>query len=126
MILAVKPSLSTTGTERGLFQYPYNCGLHRMVDSIARSPVRPSSTFVHLPNSSDNINQSTTRHPVNVTVTLKGWSNDEGLKEVETKFMELETKFKELETKFKELETKFMELEINFKELETKFNELHN
>ena len=50
-------------------QYPYCCGLHRMTDIIARSHVRPSSTYVHLQNSSDNTNQSTTRH-------RKGWSND--------------------------------------------------
>ena len=77
-------------------------------------------------NESDKINRSTTRHPADGAVTWKGWSNDGGLKEVDTKFLELKTKFKELETKFKELETKFMEMETKFKELVTKFKELHN
>ena len=101
-----------------------------MVGSTSNSPARPSSTFAHLPNTSNHSNLLNTRHPVDIAETWKGWNNGGGgnvetkFKEPETKFKELETKFKELETKFEELVTKFKELVTKFKELETKFKEL--
>ena len=73
-----KPSLCTTPTQKGGTQSRSSSGTHRMVGSTANSPARPSSTFNHLPNSSNLLHK--------------------------TKFKELETKFKELETKFIELE----------------------
>ena len=143
--LVVKPSPSTTGTYRGGNQFLYICGPQRMAVSTSSSPICPSITSVHLPNSSPAISPTSLHKPSNLSIPgrtimqrsmqnirppevvagiWEGGCND-GL--METRCKELDTQQRELDTRSKEpvtspskkLDTRCMALDTQHKEPDT-------